>query len=87
MAYMNPFVLVPLIIAAMVVLIVGMDQAKNYFLSKEQIKANSLVKVEEIKARNQLEMEKLVRGDHSHTTGNRMEFAGDDRKVREKQDQ
>jgi hypothetical protein len=87
MAYLNAGVLVPLIIATMVVLIVGMDQAKNYFLKKEQIKADALVKVEEIKARNQLEMEKLVRGDHSHASGSRMEFAGDDRKVREKQDQ
>lgn len=78
-------IVVPFIIATMVVLIVGMDQAKNFFLKKEQIKADALVKVEEIKAKNQLELEKLVRGEKARTNDSRVEFDGDDRKVREKQ--
>ena len=87
MGHWDAGIIVPFIIATMVVLIVAMDQAKNYFLKKEQIKADALVKVEEIKARNQLELERLVRGEKSRTADSRMELEGDDRKVREKPNQ
>lgn len=38
---------------------------KDYKLQKEKIKADALVRVEEVKARNQLELEKLMSRDKS----------------------
>ncbi|EPR12781.1 hypothetical protein [Ruminiclostridium papyrosolvens] len=56
------------VIAVAVVLIsiyLTTQEILKYRLKKEQIKADALVKTEEIKAKNQLEIEKLIHQDNS----------------------
>lgn len=85
---MGPEIAVPLIIAASIVSISVMGILKDYSLKKEQIKANALVKAEEIKARNQLEIEKLIHGGNARANSprvnNSLSYSDDEQKVREK---
>jgi hypothetical protein len=55
-----------MVIALAVVLVsiyVTTQEILKYRLKKEQIKADAMVRAEEIKAKNQLEIEKLIQGD------------------------
>lgn len=56
-------VIVPLIIAVSIVAIVAIENINKVILKKEQIRADAMVRAEEVKARNQLEIEKLMRKD------------------------
>jgi len=76
------YISVPLIIAVSIVIIVAMDNIHKIILKKEQIKADAMVRVEEVKARNQLELEKLMRQD-ARQNGNRFEETEDNRTIRE----
>jgi hypothetical protein len=71
---------VSLIITFGIVVIVGMESLKSFFLDRERIKADALVRIEEVKAKNQFELEKLIHRDNV----NEIEFSTDGRKVREK---
>lgn len=56
-----------MVIAMAVVLIsifVTTQEVLKYRLKKEQIKADAMVRTEEIKAKNQLEIEKLIQKDN-----------------------
>lgn len=53
------------IVALIPITIVSVTKITNYRLKVEQIKADTVVKVEEAKARNQLEIEKLMIQDKS----------------------
>jgi hypothetical protein len=83
---MNPNIIVPvtfMIIAAVIPLsIVSIVQFTKYRLKVEQIKADAMVRVEELKLKNQFELEKLIHRDN--VSANAVEFSTDDRRVREK---
>jgi hypothetical protein len=66
---------------------VGISQYKSIVLKKEQIKADAMVKAEEIKAKNNLELERLIKEDQHRTSKlpNRIDESMDTRFVREKQ--
>jgi hypothetical protein len=40
---------------------------QDYLVKREQIRANAMVRAEEVKAKNQLEIERLVVGDRTRT--------------------
>lgn len=67
---------------------VGISQIKSIILKKEQIKADALIRAEEIKARNQLELEKLLHqdapGQRNASVHDRVRESDEDRVVREK---
>ena len=67
---------------------VGISQFKSITLRKEQIKADAMVRAEEIKCRNQIELEKLLRQDQQNQkiTNTQDQLIGSDetRVVREK---
>ena len=65
-------------VTAMVILLV--PQFIKYKLKVEQIRADALVRAEEVKAKNQLELERLMHRDSSDDKN----FSVDERKVREK---
>ena len=69
-------------IAITILGVAGLFVFKSVSLKKEQIKADALVRSEEIKAKNQLDLERLIRKDLENS--NAMSFSTDDRKVREK---
>lgn len=71
-----------LIIVFGVIVVVGFETIENIVLRKAQIKADAMVRAEEVKAKNQLELEKLIHKDYENS--NTMDISGDDRKVREK---
>ena len=48
-----------IIVVVMIFSIIAFKQIKEYLLKKEQIRADAMVKAEEIMAKNKLEMEKL----------------------------
>lgn len=85
---MHIAVAITLIISAMTIVIVLTDTIKSYLIKKEQIKADALVKAEEIKAKNQYEIEKLMHAEQQakskKTENDWLELSGDERKVREK---
>ncbi|MFZ5989031.1 MAG: hypothetical protein ACOYWZ_18155 [Bacillota bacterium] len=56
---MDQNIIVPLIIASSIVIVAVTNQIIQYRLKKEQIKADASVKIEEINAKNRLEMEKI----------------------------
>jgi hypothetical protein len=60
-------VLVTLIISVAIVAIVVIGVTQNYLVKREQIRANAMVRAEEVKAKNQLEIERLVVGDRTRT--------------------
>lgn len=80
---MNTPITLSLIITTGVVIIVAFDYIKAFLLKKEQIKADTIVRTEEIKAKNQLEIEKLLRQDQFQAD-NRFAESEDERTVREK---
>lgn len=53
------------IVAVLVSIYLTIQEVLKYRLKKEQIKADAMVKAEEIKAKNQLEIEKLIHHDKS----------------------
>ena len=53
------------IAAVLVSIYLTIQEILKYRLKKEQIKADALVKAEEIKAKNQLDIEKLIHQDNS----------------------
>lgn len=67
---------------------VGISQIKSIILKKEQIKADALIRAEEIKARNQLELEKLLHRDASSQRNtnvhDRVRESDENRAIREK---
>ncbi|MCX8131143.1 MAG: hypothetical protein N3I35_13720 [Clostridia bacterium] len=80
------------ILALIPISIVSVVKFTNLKLKTEQIRADAMVKAEEIKARNQYEIEKLVSGNRTnsrinHTQGNiddSYEDPYEKRKVRER---
>lgn len=80
---MNTPITLSLIITTGVVIIVALDYVKTFLLKREQIKADTIVRTEEVKAKNQLEIEKLLRQDQFQNS-NRFEESGDERTVRER---
>lgn len=80
---MNTPITLSLIITTGVVVIVVFDYIKTFLLKREQIKADTIVRTEEVKAKNQLEIEKLLRQDQFQAS-NRFAEADDERTVREK---
>lgn len=80
-------VLITSVICLSIVAIVVMDNVKNYKLQKEKIKADAMVKVEEINAKNRLELEQLMvsnSGSSGHTQADAGVFTTDDRSIKEK---
>ncbi len=53
------------IAAVLVSIYLTIQEILKYRLKKEQIKADAMVRAEEIKAKNQLEIEKLIHQDNS----------------------
>ncbi len=80
---MNTPITLSLIITTGVVVIVVFDYIKTFLVKREQIKADTIVRTEEVKAKNQLEIEKLLRQDQFQV-GNRFAASEDERTVREK---
>lgn len=68
--YMSSTIILTSIVTAGIVAIVLIDTLKSYFIKKEQIRADALVRAEEVKAKNQLEIEKLFKNDHHHINEN-----------------
>jgi hypothetical protein len=60
-------VLVTLIISVAIVAIVVIGVTQDYLVKREQIRANAMVRAEEVKAKNQLEIERLVVGERTRT--------------------
>lgn len=79
---MNTDIIVPLIIAISIVSIVAIENVNKIILKKEQIRADAMVRAEEVKARNQLEIEKLMRQDRIQNE-NRFDETEDNRTIRE----
>ncbi len=67
---------------------VGISQIKSIILKKEQIKADALIRAEEIKARNQLELERLLHrdasGQRNTNVHDRVRESDENRVIREK---
>ncbi len=78
-------IIIPLAAFATAIVIVVTVHISRYKLRVEQIKADAMVRAEEIKAKNQLELEKLIRADQqkSNIYGG-ISDSGDIRTVREK---
>lgn len=75
--------MVPLIIAVSIVLIVAFDNINKVIIKKEQIRADAMVRAEEVKAKNQLELEKLMRQDNIRQSENHFDETEDNRTIRE----
>jgi hypothetical protein len=74
---MTPGVIITAIICVAVAAISIVPMIQDYKLKKEKIKADAMVRAEEIKAKNQLELEKLmVSNNMQHTSYNRFEEEG-----------
>jgi hypothetical protein len=58
----NPDVMIMVALCATAIILSGMGMLYSYMINKEKIKADAAVKAEEIRARNQLELEKLTLG-------------------------
>lgn len=82
---MSTSVTLALIITTGIVITVVIDHIKTFLLKREQIKADAIIKTEEIRAKNQLEIEKLIRQDQSRAT-HRFDESDDKRTIREKID-
>ena len=80
--YMDAGIMVPLIIAVMVVSIVTIDTIHKTILKKEQIKADAMIRAEEIKAKNQLEIEKLFKQENTQNNSH-FDESEDRRTIRE----
>ncbi len=57
-------------LCATVIILAGMGMFYSYMVKKEKIKADAAVRAEEIRAKNQLEIEKLSLGFNEKNTGN-----------------
>jgi hypothetical protein len=75
--------LVPLIIAVSIVTIVAIDNINKIVIKKEQIRADAMVRAEEVKAKNQLELEKLMRQDNIRQNESHFTETEDNRTIRE----
>lgn len=62
---MNTGIIITAIICISVAAIAIVPMVQDYSLKKEKIKADALVRAEEIKAKNQLEIEKLYISDNN----------------------
>lgn len=73
-------IVIPIVGCVTAMAIILVPQFIRYRIKVEQIRADALVRAEEVKAKNQLELEKLMhRGSFDDKN-----FSADERKVREK---
>jgi hypothetical protein len=79
---MQEDIIVPIAGMLTAVIIVSISIYTKYRIKVEQIKADAMVRAEEVRAKNQLELEKLMQRDNSEK--NNENFSTDERKVREK---
>jgi hypothetical protein len=79
---MQEDIIVPIAGMLTAVIIVSISIYTKYRIRVEQIKADAMVRAEEVRAKNQLELEKLMQRDNSEK--NNENFSTDERKVREK---
>ncbi|MCX8129865.1 MAG: hypothetical protein N3I35_07180 [Clostridia bacterium] len=78
-------IIIPIAGCLTAITIVVTVQVSKYKLKVEQIKADALVRAEEIKAKNQLELERLIRVDHQKSKySDSISGSDDSRTVREK---
>lgn len=83
--FIDPGILVPLGGMLTAIVIVSVNVITNHFQKIEKIKADALVRAEEVRARNQLEIEKLYRADGEQNNSSNNSFRSDDeRSVRER---
>lgn len=64
---MDIFDLVPIVSVVSIVVIAVTAILAKYKLKVEQIKADAMVRAEEVRCRNQLELEKILREGHNAT--------------------
>lgn len=55
--------IVPIIIVALIVGVKLFEHLKDYMLKKEKIKAEALIQCEQLRLKNQIELEKLIQKD------------------------
>jgi hypothetical protein len=60
--------LIPIFAIAVGLVITVISQITKYRIKVEQIRADALVRTEEVRARNQLELEKLMRQEENNST-------------------
>ena len=75
-------IIIPIAGMLTAVIIVTVIVYTKYRLKVEQIKADAMVRAEEVRAKNQLDLEKLMHSDYTEKATT--DFSTDDRKVREK---
>jgi predicted Holliday junction resolvase-like endonuclease len=79
---MQEDIIVPIAGILTAVIIVSISIYTKYRIKVEQIKADAMVRAEEVRAKNQLELERLMQRDYSEK--NNENFSTDESKVREK---